>query len=132
MPYCSYAIPILALLVLGTGQSALASPPLPPPKSKDDEPSFCKLNPGACPPLPSAPEPESSEPEEEATDPWKSLACIQACDAGSEAMERFCKALPDKTKRQKEIRAICWGVSRGSRAACVVFCRAYFGPPRSP
>jgi hypothetical protein len=105
---------------------------LPPPKSKDEEPSFCKLNPGACPPIPVPPEPESNEPDEQAQDPWKSLACIQACDAGGEAMEQFCKALPDKTKRQKEIRAICWGVSRGSRAACVVFCRAYFGPPRSP
>ncbi len=65
-------------------------------------------------------------------DPWKSFACIQACNAGSAAVERFCSALPDKTKKQKEIRAICWGVSRGGQAACVVFCRAYFGPPRDP
>jgi hypothetical protein len=105
---------------------------LPPPKSKDEEPSFCQLNPGACPPLPAPPESEPNEPDDQAQDPWKSLACIQACDAGGEAMERFCNSLPDKTKRQKEIRAICWGVSRGSRAACVVFCRAYFGPPRTP
>jgi hypothetical protein len=102
---------------------------LPPPKSEDAQPTFCKLNPGACPPLPPPSEPA---PQEQAMDPWKSFACIQACNAGSAAMEQFCSALPDRTKRQKEIRAICWGVSRGGRAACVVFCRAYFGPPREP
>ncbi|KFE69088.1 hypothetical protein DB31_6990 [Hyalangium minutum] len=113
-------------------QPSWTSTPLPPPRSKEEEPSFCRLNPGGCPPLPSAEEPDPGELEGQAHDPWKSFACIQACEAGAAAMERFCQALPDRTKRQKEIRAACWGVSRGSKAACVVFCRAYFGPPRTP
>lgn len=116
----------------GDEQVVWASTPLPPPKSKEDEPSFCKLNPGGCPPLPASSDTEPDEPEEQSQDPWKSLACIQACEVGAEAMERFCQTLPNNTKKQKQIRSLCWGVSSGSKAACIVFCRAYFGPPRSP
>jgi hypothetical protein len=107
---------------------ALSSVPLSPPNDVQ-EPSFCKLNPGACwPPLPT---PETGEPEATA-DPWKSFACMQACDAGGAAMEKFCDALPNRTRRQKKLRALCWGISTGSKAACRVFCRGYFGPPRTP
>ncbi len=112
-----------------TFQTALLSGPVLPPPTEEEEPVFCKLNPGAClPPLPPA---EPGEPETTG-DPWKSFACIQACTAGGEAMEQFCENLPNRTKRQQAIRALCWGVSRGSKAACIGFCRAYFGPPRAP
>lgn len=110
----------------GSMQPALASAPLPPPTS-EDEPSFCKLNPGAC----REPLPEAEPGEDVSGDPWKSFACIQACNAGAAAMEKFCGNLPGRTKRQQEIKAICWGAAAGGKTACVVFCRAYFGPPRS-
>ena len=71
--------------------------------------------------------------ESEATaDPWKSFACIQACQAGSEAMEKFCESLPGRTKRQQKLKALCFGSCYVGKTACVVFCRAYFGPPRAP
>jgi hypothetical protein len=113
----------------GQVYTALAAGPVLPPPIEGQEGEFCKLNPGAC--LPGLPPPEPGEPEATA-DPWKSFACIQACKAGSEAMEKFCENLPGKTKRQKALKALCWGASSGSKAACVVFCRAYFGPPRDP
>lgn len=99
------------------------------PPTEGQEPEFCKLNPGACPvPLP-APEPGESE---ATADPWKSFACMQACQAGSSAMEKFCANLPGNTKRQQQIKAACFGSCYASKAACLVFCRAYFGPPRNP
>jgi hypothetical protein len=107
----------------------LSGGPWLPPPTEDNEPTFCKLNPGAC--WPALPPPEPGEPETTA-DPWKSFACMQACKAGGAAMEKFCENLPNRTNRQKKIRSICWGVSAGTEAACLVFCRAYFGPPRSP
>jgi len=39
--------------------------------------------------------------------------------------------LPDRTKRQQKVKAVCWSMSHASKAACIVFCRAYFGPPAS-
>lgn len=105
--------------------AAVVSVALPPP-SKEDEPSFCKLNPGACPEPLAEPEPGESA----AGNPWKYFACVQACNSGGEAMDQFCRSLPGSTKRQKQIQALCWGVSRGSRIACLVFCEAYFGRPR--
>ncbi len=107
-------------------RSAVASGAVLPPPDEEHEPVFCKLNPGACPePLPVA------EPgEDTAGDPWKSFACMQACDAGGKTMDAFCRNLPERTPRQRKIKALCWGVSRASKEACHVFCRAYFGPPR--
>lgn len=110
-------------------QGTPAPGPVLPPPTEEEEPEFCKLNPGAC--LEPLPEPEPGEPEATA-DPWKSFACIQACNAGGDAMEEFCRKLPDKTKRQQKLKAVCWSVSHGGKAACIVFCRAYFGPPREP
>lgn len=79
-------------------------------------------------------EPETADEEHEpnARDPWKSLACTQACEAGGEAMENFCRALPNKTSKQKAIREACWASSRASKGICIVFCNAYFGPPAKP
>jgi len=108
---------------------ASASGAVLPPPTEGREAEFCTLNPGACPePLP---EPEPGESEATA-DPWKSFACIQACRAGGDAMEEFCRMLPDRTKRQQKVKAVCWSMSHASKAACIVFCRAYFGPPRDP
>ncbi len=135
------AIPLLvALTVLGCAvkssgrgrvlyQAAPASGPVLPPPTEGHEASFCELNPGACPePLPA---PEPGEPETTA-DPWKSFACIQACQAGGDAMANFCAKLPARTKRQQKIKAVCFGSCYAGKAACGVFCRAYFGPPRDP
>ena len=110
-------------------QTAQASGPVLPPPTEGHEPEFCKLNPGACPdPLP---EPEPGEPKTTA-DPWKSFACIKACNAGGDAMEEFCRMLPGRTKREQKLKSLCWGVCRTGKAACTVFCRAYFGPPQDP
>lgn len=133
MPGCAGAparSPILSLEPGGSRdhlhQTAVTGGPVLPPPTEGQESEFCKLNPGACPePLP-APEPGESE---ATADPWKSFACIQACKVGGDAMEEFCRELPGRTKRQQKIKAVCWSVSHGGRAACIVFCRAYFGPP---
>jgi len=110
-------------------QAAPVSGPVLPPPTEGHEASFCELNPEAClEPLP-APEPGESE---ATADPWKSFACIQACQAGSEAMEKFCENLPGRTKRQQKLKALCFGSCYAGKTACVVFCRAYFGPPRAP
>lgn len=82
--------------------------------------------------LDSAPTAADGEHEPSIKDPWKSLACTQACEAGGEAMEAFCRALPDKTGKHKVIRQACWAASRASKGACVVFCNVYFGPPAKP
>src|SRR5512146_2692765 len=71
-------------------QRAPASGPVLPPPTEGHESEFCKLNPEAClEPLP-APEPGESE---ATADPWKSFACIQSCEAGGDAMEKFCTNL---------------------------------------
>lgn len=82
--------------------------------------------------LDEASETADEEHEPNARDPWKSLACTQACEAGGEAMENFCRALPNRTSKQKAIREACWASSRASKSLCVVFCNAYFGPPAKP
>jgi hypothetical protein len=110
-------------------QAAPVSGPVPAPPTEGHGASFCELNPEAClAPLP-APEPGESE---TTADPWKSFACIQACQAGSHAMEKFCENLPGRTKRQQKLKALCFGSCYAGKAACLVFCRAYFGPPRDP
>lgn len=101
-----------------------------PPPTKDNEPSFCKLNPGACPEPPANPEPDDYE--DAAGNPWKYFACIQACKGGQAAGEEFCEALPTRTPKQRTIKALCFGAVHAGATACEVFCRAYFGPPRSP
>jgi hypothetical protein len=83
-------------------------------------------------PLDEASEPADEEHEPSARDPWKSLACTQACEAGGEAMENFCRALPNRTSKQKAIREACWASSRASKGLCIVFCNAYFGPLQNP
>jgi hypothetical protein len=76
--------------------------------------------------------PPDDELDAQVKDPWKSLACTKACEAGGEAMEAFCGALPNNTRRQKTIRQACWASSRATKGACIVFCNAYFGPPAQP
>ncbi len=47
--------------------------------------------------------------------------CDNACDAGGEAVEAFCRTLPSGPVRQA-----CWVASTESNAACHVFCRINF------
>ena len=47
-------------------------------------------------------------------------------------MEKFCASLAGRTKRQQKLKAVCFGSCYAGKAACLVFCRAYFGPPRDP
>lgn len=116
-------------------------------------PRFCKLNPEACPdlieklappkPKPSQPKPspkpsqpssaeEVDEPEEMARDPWKFFACMQACKGGREAGQAFCTALPGRTAKQRQIKAICYAAVAAGTASCEVFCEGYFKPRKSP
>ncbi|CAM4333572.1 hypothetical protein COSO111634_37780 [Corallococcus soli] len=110
-------------------QAAPVSGPVLPPPTEGHVASFCTLNPEAC--LEPLPAPEAGEAETTA-DPWKSFACTQACQAGSQAMETFCEKLPGRTKRQQKLKALCFGSCYAGKASCLVFCRAYFGPPRAP
>jgi len=121
--------PSVSAVYRSVGESRVTAPALRSARESSDDgiPSFCKLNPEACPDLP----PPPPEPNEPTADPWKSFACIQACEVGGDAIAAFCRALPGKTKRQIAVKAACWGASQGSEIACKVFCRAYFGPPRS-
>ena len=47
-------------------------------------------------------------------------------------METFCAKLPGSTKRQQKLKTLCFGSCYAGKASCLVFCRAYFGPPRAP
>jgi len=49
-------------------------------------------------------------------------ACLQACEAGTKAIENFCRSLPP----DPEMRAACWAVTLGSVPACKGFCYAWF------
>lgn len=43
--------------------------------------------------------------------------CNTACDAGAEAMEAFCRMIPNPI-----VRLGCWGVARGTNVACKNWC----------
>lgn len=80
--------------------------------------SFCALNPEGCPP-PSMP--ARREPEPEAESPLNKQACLDACKAGGEVLEAFCRRLKNDRRR-----ALCWAATKGTQAACVGMCHAIY------
>ncbi|KAL8856790.1 MAG: hypothetical protein Q9178_006627 [Gyalolechia marmorata] len=52
--------------------------------------------------------------------------CRRACDKGADAVERFCRLIPEP-----RIRAACWGAAAAVESpiglrACTAFCDAFF------
>ncbi|MCJ1367579.1 hypothetical protein MMC16_006713 [Acarospora aff. strigata] len=52
--------------------------------------------------------------------------CKNACDRGADAVERFCRLIPEP-----RIRAACWGAAAAvqtpiGQRACTAFCDAFF------
>ena len=80
--------------------------------------SFCALNPEACPPEQS---PSDREPSEDLDAAAGKRACLDACEAGDEALASFCRRL--KSPRRK---AICWGATKGTKTACIGMCHALY------
>ena len=80
--------------------------------------SFCALNPEGCPPLVAPPD---QKPEQDLESPANKSACLDACEAGGEALESFCRRL--RTPRKQ---ALCWGATKGSKAACIGMCHAIY------
>lgn len=80
--------------------------------------SFCALNPEACPPQQNPS--ERQQPEELDAVAGKS-ACLDACEAGGEVLENFCRRL--KTPRRK---ALCWAATKGTKTACIGMCHAIY------
>lgn len=81
-----------------------------------DPGSFCALNPEGCPPPPPSPEPEQA-PEAQAT----KKECLEACAAGGEVLESFCRRLQGERRK-----ALCWTATKGSKVACQGMCYAIF------
>lgn len=78
---------------------------------------------------------ESPPSEEKETPPFKLepirtenvFECLKACNTSVESAEEFCRSLPADNKKRK---ALCWSAVYAGKAACQVFCRTEFGPPR--
>lgn len=48
-------------------------------------------------------------------------ACLRACEKGTDAIERFCRRIPER-----RVRAACWGVSLLGGPACKNFCYLFY------
>jgi hypothetical protein len=49
-------------------------------------------------------------------------SCLKACDAGTNAIENFCRSLPPIP----EMREACWSITLASIPMCKGFCYAWF------
>lgn len=68
-----------------------------------------------------APELVGSEPEQGLESLANKRVCLDACEAGGETLENFCKRLRTPRKR-----ALCWAATQGSKVACIGMCNAIY------
>ena len=73
------------------------------------------------PPRRIPPEPLPPEPEQVLESTTSKKSCLEACSAGGEALENFCRGL-----RSPRRRALCWAATRGSKVACIGMCNALY------
>lgn len=71
-------------------------------------------------PLASVEDAESSPVDDTPSAVSEQERCLKACKAGIEAIENFCRSLPDP-----EVRAACWA-ARFNTLTCIGFCYWYF------
>lgn len=57
-----------------------------------------------------------------AKSPAELIRCQQACRQGREAMDQFCRGVPDP-----KIKGVCWGFALVGGIACLNFCFNYWG-----